>query len=78
LDRITLQSQRSILEKDIASYSVACLCDGKLCISPIHDSISFLPSYQHVEQSKKLKGGTKNSSNAGKTYLNRWRKDNLL
>ncbi|KAK7601655.1 hypothetical protein V9T40_009096 [Parthenolecanium corni] len=62
LDRITLQSQRSILQKDIASYSVASLSEGKLCISPLHDSFSFLPNYQHIEQNKKLKGGPKISS----------------
>lgn len=69
MDRITLQSQRSILQKDIASYSVASLSEGKLCISPLHDSFSFLPNYQHIEQNKKLKGGPKISSANGKAFL---------
>lgn len=70
LDRITLQSQRSILQKDVASYSVISLSDGKLCISPLHDSFSFLPNYQHVENVKKFKGANKNSAN-GKNFLDK-------
>lgn len=53
LSHLTLHSQRSILKTDINCYSVACLYDGKFCISSLHDSLSFLPTYEHKEQTKK-------------------------
>ncbi|XP_065213106.1 DNA-directed RNA polymerase III subunit RPC5 isoform X2 [Planococcus citri] len=59
LDRITFQSQRSVLKKDITCYSIATIYDGKFCITPLHDAVSFLPTYEHVEKSKKSKTGSK-------------------
>lgn len=50
LDKITLQSQHCVSKKDLTSYSVACLYDGKFCISSLRDSVSFLPIFDHVEK----------------------------
>lgn len=59
LDKITQQSQRSVLKKDIPCYSIATMYKGKFCVSPLHDAVSFLPTYNHIEGQKKKK--TKNS-----------------
>lgn len=63
MDKITYQSERNILKKDLKGYSVASFYNGKFCITPLHDSTSFLPTYEHmehVERSKKLKSTSKN------------------
>lgn len=47
------------MKKDIACYSIATIYDGKFCITPLHDAVSFLPTYEHVEKSKKSKASNK-------------------
>lgn len=69
MDKITFQSQRSVLKKDINCYSVASIYDGKFCITPLHDSVCFLPTYEHIEKSRRVKAGTK-AATEGKIHFN--------